>query len=92
MAKKGLGSGLGASSGTSFFLPTLWNAPFYLYQRSIFNTSAPRAFDEESLQALADSVSQHGNLQPITVRRLSSGLFSNHSGENGAGGPPELPV
>ena len=30
-------------------------------------------FDEESLADLAQSIGQHGILQPLTVRRLASG-------------------
>ena len=41
--------------------------------RIISNASAPREFfDEESLARLADSISKHGILQPVTVRRVKT--------------------
>ena len=38
-------------------------------------------FDEESLAELAESIRQHGVLQPLTVRRLSSGYYQIIAGE-----------
>ena len=38
-------------------------------------------FDEESLAELTDSVRQHGILQPLLVRRLSSGYYQIIAGE-----------
>jgi len=32
-----------------------------------------RAFDQEALQSLADSIRRYGILQPLTVRRTESG-------------------
>ena len=40
-----------------------------------------RDFDEEELSALADSISTHGILQPLTVRELPSGYFQIIAGE-----------
>ena len=40
-----------------------------------------RDFDEEELAALADSISIHGILQPLTVRELPSGYFQIIAGE-----------
>ena len=34
-----------------------------------------KRFDEESLADLADSIRTHGIIQPLTVRRLSSGYY-----------------
>jgi ParB family chromosome partitioning protein len=46
------------------------------------NAAQPRkVFDPESLSDLADSISTHGILQPITVRRLQSGYYQIISGE-----------
>ena len=38
-------------------------------------------FDEESLAELAESIRQHGILQPLTVRRLASGYYQIIAGE-----------
>ena len=38
-------------------------------------------FDEESLQELADSIREHGIIQPLTVRKLSSGYYQIIAGE-----------
>ena len=46
------------------------------------NPDQPRHdFDEEELQALADSISVHGVIQPLTVRELDSGYFQIIAGE-----------
>ena len=38
-------------------------------------------FDEEALQALADSITRYGVIQPITVRALPSGFYQIIAGE-----------
>ena len=38
-------------------------------------------FDEESLQELADSITEHGIIQPLTVRKLASGYYQIIAGE-----------
>jgi ParB family chromosome partitioning protein len=38
-------------------------------------------FDEESLAELADSIREHGIIQPLTVRKLSSGYYQIIAGE-----------
>ncbi|MBO4913784.1 MAG: ParB/RepB/Spo0J family partition protein [Oscillospiraceae bacterium] len=46
------------------------------------NLDQPRRhFDEESLSELADSIREHGLLQPINVRRLSGGSYQIIAGE-----------
>ena len=46
------------------------------------NRSQPRQdFDEEELQALADSIEEHGIIQPLTVRQLDSGYYQIIAGE-----------
>lgn len=46
------------------------------------NPDQPRRdFDEEELQALADSISVHGVIQPLTVRELESGYYQIIAGE-----------
>ena len=82
-SSKGLGRGLGALLG-DFSEETVETSP---YQRLPIhkiepNRSQPRQdFDEEELQALADSISVHGVIQPLTVRRLDSGYYQIIAGE-----------
>ena len=46
------------------------------------NPDQPRRdFDEEELSALAESISIHGLVQPITVREMSSGYYQIIAGE-----------
>ena len=46
------------------------------------NRSQPRkAFDEEALSALADSIAEHGLIQPIVVRPTVSGAYQIVAGE-----------
>lgn len=46
------------------------------------NRDQPRKdFDEKALSELADSISQHGVLQPLVVRPLSSGAYQIVAGE-----------
>ena len=46
------------------------------------NPGQPRQdFDEEELQALADSITEHGIVQPLTVRQLESGYYQIIAGE-----------
>ena len=81
--QKGLGKGLGALLGDFDRAPTQ-NTPYQLLplHKVEPNREQPRqAFDEEELTALADSISQHGILQPLTVRELSSGYYQIIAGE-----------
>ena len=46
------------------------------------NPLQPRKiFDEEELQVLADSISQHGVIQPLTVRKGENGFYQIIAGE-----------
>ena len=46
------------------------------------NPGQPRQdFDEVELQALADSIAQHGVVQPLTVREMGSGYYQIIAGE-----------
>ena len=80
MAKsKGLGSGLGALFGDE---PTITPTDMLPISRVEPRSGQPRTvFDEPALQELAESISQHGVLQPITVRALDSGYYQIIAGE-----------
>ncbi len=82
-SQKGLGKGLGALLG-DFSEETYEKSPYQLLPiyKIEPNRSQPRQdFDEEELQALADSISQHGIIQPLTVRQLDSGYYQIIAGE-----------
>ena len=80
MAKsKGLGSGLGALFGEE---PQITPTDMLPISRVEPRSGQPRTvFDEPALQELAESISQHGVLQPITVRALDSGYYQIIAGE-----------
>ncbi|MDR0858292.1 MAG: ParB/RepB/Spo0J family partition protein [Oscillospiraceae bacterium] len=79
--EKGLGRGLSALFGPAadaegldcVYLPLLSVEPNDLQPRKLF--------DESALAELADSVTRHGVLQPLNVRKLSGGTYSIISGE-----------
>ncbi len=82
-AQKGLGKGLGALLG-DFAEETPANSPYQLLpiQKVEPNRSQPRQdFDEGELAALAESIAQHGIIQPLTVRELPSGYYQIIAGE-----------
>ena len=81
-ASHGLGKGLGALLGDealrsenadSLYLPLSQIEPYAGQPR--------RHFDEDALQDLADSIREHGIIQPLTVRRLGSGYYQIIAGE-----------
>ena len=82
-SNKGLGRGLGALLGDFSEEQNEKSAyqmlPIYKVEP---NPDQPRQdFDEEELQALADSITEHGIIQPLTVRELSSGYYQIIAGE-----------
>lgn len=82
-ANKGLGKGLGALLG-DFNDETLEKSAYQLLPiyKVEPNPDQPRQdFDEEELQALADSIEVHGVIQPLTVRELPSGYYQIIAGE-----------
>lgn len=82
-SKKGLGKGLGSLLG-DFSEDTAEKSPYQLLPiyKVEPNRSQPRQdFDEEELQSLADSISVHGVIQPLTVRELESGYYQIIAGE-----------
>lgn len=80
--QRGLGRGLGALID-DFSVPesaqTVTSLPL---QKVEPNPNQPRhRFDEEELQALADSISEHGILQPLAVRKMEGGFYQIIAGE-----------
>lgn len=78
----GLGRGLGALLGEDVLKPEA-AGNLYLPISQVESCSAqPRKlFDEGSLAELADSIREHGVIQPLTVRKLSSGYYQIIAGE-----------
>ena len=77
--KKGLGTGLSAFFGDE---PALTNADTLPISKVEPRAGQPRTvFDEPALEELAESIAQHGLLQPITVRQLDSGYYQIIAGE-----------
>ncbi len=82
-SNKGLGKGLGALFGDiteEVQSPTPYQIlPLYKVEP---NPDQPRQdFNEEELQALADSIVEHGIIQPLTVRQTKSGYYQIIAGE-----------
>ncbi len=82
-SNKGLGKGLGALLGDFTEEAVQSSAyqilPIYKVEP---NPDQPRQdFDEEELQALADSIGVHGVIQPLTVRQMPSGYYQIIAGE-----------
>ena len=88
-SQKGLGRGLGALLGDYMEQPPEENAYKLLpLHRVEPNPEQPRQdFDQEELEALADSIRTHGILQPLTVRQTSAIIRSSQA--SAAGGQPE---
>ena len=82
-SNKGLGKGLGALLG-DIDEPIQENSPYKLLpiHKVEPNPDQPRRdFDEEELEALSESISIHGIIQPLTVRELNSGYYQIIAGE-----------
>ena len=82
-SNKGLGKGLGALLGDFSEEPASDSAyrllPIYKVEP---NPDQPRHdFDEEELQALSESISVHGVIQPLTVREMPNGYYQIIAGE-----------
>ena len=82
-SQKGLGKGLGALLGDFTEEPLEKSAyqllPIYKVEP---NPDQPRQdFDEEELQALADSITVHGIIQPLMVREMPNGYYQIIAGE-----------
>lgn len=82
-SNKGLGKGLGALLGDFTEEPVDSSGyrllPVYKIEP---NPDQPRQdFDQEELEALAESISVHGVIQPLTVRQMPSGYYQIIAGE-----------
>ena len=78
----GLGRGLGALLGDDVMkAESSGSLSLPISQVATCSSQPRKRFDDESLQELADSISQHGIIQPLTVRKLSSGYYQIIAGE-----------
>ena len=78
----GLGRGLGALLGDDAVKAESSGSLYLPISQVESCSSQPRKhFDPESLQELADSITEHGIIQPLTVRRLASGYYQIIAGE-----------
>ena len=82
-AEHGLGRGLNALLGDPGLLQPQGEGTVTLPLSQVEpGLNQPRKrFDEESLRDLADSIRMHGIIQPLTVRRLSTGYYQIIAGE-----------
>lgn len=82
--KSGLGKGLGALFGESElgYGEQAQSISVLPLQKVEPNPLQPRKdFDPEALQALADSITAHGVIQPLTVREAEGGYYQIIAGE-----------
>lgn len=78
----GLGRGLGALLGDDVMKTEAQGALTLPITDVESNSSQPRKyFDDAALAELADSIRQHGIIQPLTVRKLASGYYQIIAGE-----------
>ncbi len=79
---RGLGKGLGALLGDASLQTQEGGSVLLPLAQVEAGLKQPRKrFEEEALSDLADSIREHGILQPLTVRRLSSGYYQIIAGE-----------
>lgn len=83
MAKeKGMGKGLSALLGENFSADfSTPSSTLPISEIECCQNQPRKNFDQEKLQELADSIRQHGLIQPLTVRKLSSGYYQIIAGE-----------
>lgn len=80
--QRGLGKGLGALIDDFSAAPASDTITKLPLQKVEPNPHQPRrSFDEVELQALADSIAEHGILQPLAVRALDDGFYQIIAGE-----------
>ncbi len=82
MAKStGLGKGLAALLGDDFTATDTVTSSLPISQIEPFSGQPRKNFDPAALSELADSIREHGIIQPLTVRKLSSGYYQIIAGE-----------
>jgi len=80
--KKGMGKGLGALLGEDFSMDSPAPASTLPIAQIESCASQPRKyFDDDKLEELAESIREHGIIQPLTVRKLASGYYQIIAGE-----------
>ena len=79
--KKGLGTGLGVLFGADEFDDEAEQLTLPISKVEPRSEQPREYFDQEALDALADSIRQYGLIQPITVRKLDSGYYQIIAGE-----------
>lgn len=79
--KKGLGTGLGVLFGADEFDDEAEQLTLPISKVEPRSEQPREYFDQEALEALADSIRQYGLIQPITVRKLDSGYYQIIAGE-----------
>lgn len=79
--KKGLGTGLGVLFGADEYDDEAEQLTLPIAKVEPRSEQPREYFDQEALEALADSIRQYGLIQPITVRKLDSGYYQIIAGE-----------
>ncbi len=80
--KKGMGKGLSALLGDDFSIDSPAGTSTLPISQIESCASQPRKhFDEDKLEELAESIREHGIIQPLTVRKLASGYYQIIAGE-----------
>ena len=78
----GLGRGLGALLGDDVLqTESTGSLSLPISQVESWSSQPRKSFDEASLAELADSIREHGIIQPLTVRKLASGYYQIIAGE-----------
>ena len=78
----GLGRGLGALLGDDVLqTESTGSLSLPISQVESCSSQPRKSFDEASLAELADSIREHGIIQPLTVRKLASGYYQIIAGE-----------
>ncbi|MDE7220325.1 MAG: ParB/RepB/Spo0J family partition protein [Oscillospiraceae bacterium] len=83
MAKeKGMGKGLSALLGEDFSADfSTPSSTLPISQIESCQNQPRKSFDQDKLEELAESIRQHGLIQPLTVRKLASGYYQIIAGE-----------